>query len=207
MRPHPTLHQSSTKNSSEERVFTAPVRRRHNILRHGFSLIEVTISLGIVASVLIPVVALLPYSMSSMREAIDISSSSRIIERIVSDAQLTDYDDLDDLDGEIRYFDDQSNDITDNYDTDAKIRHLYTARIRVPTVNNSLGGVTLPTRGTSGNSIREFTRRLFIDVATTRGDTSFEFDSAENKKRLESFVTFVSKTKDLSGSEKSFAAP
>jgi uncharacterized protein (TIGR02598 family) len=60
----------------------------------AFTLVEVVLALGVVAFALLPVFALLPAGLSTFREAMDISISAQIVQRVVSDAEETDFDAL-----------------------------------------------------------------------------------------------------------------
>lgn len=156
----------------------------------GFSLIEVTMALGITAMVLVPLLAILPHSMKNMREAIDVSVSSRILEEIASEAQLMKFDDLDKLEtenGGIRHYDVQGNDVTNEGGSDI----VYSARIEVPN-STATGGVELPQ---SSLKTDNYARRIRIDVAVTRG-ADFDFDDPDNYRDMQSFVTIVSKLRD-----------
>lgn len=157
----------------------------------GFSLIEVTMALGITAMVLVPLLALLPHSMKNMREAIDVSISSRILEEIASEAQLMAFDDLDKLDnreGGMRGYDVGGNALDSSSDEDV----VYTARIDVEDATGRNSAVRLP-RSTLETS--RYARRISIDVAVTRG-LQFDFDDPENFRSMQSMVTIVSKMRD-----------
>ncbi len=60
----------------------------------GFSLVEVALALGIVAFALIPVFSLLPIGMSSFKRGMDLSVGAQITQRIVDEAQQSDFDTL-----------------------------------------------------------------------------------------------------------------
>ncbi len=77
----------------------------------GFSLVEVTMSIGIVSFAFVALFALLPVGMTQFREAMDSSVKTQIIQRVVADAQQTDFDLLRAKPTEIRYFDDQGTDL------------------------------------------------------------------------------------------------
>ena len=96
----------------------APSRRRSTI--RAFSLIETAIALGIVAFVLVALMGMLPVGLSSFRQSIDATVCAQIIQRIVSDAEQSDFDLLSkkatSTDATFfvlptRYFDDQGNEI------------------------------------------------------------------------------------------------
>lgn len=81
------------------------VSRRAGVL--GFSLIEVVVSLGIVATVLVALLAMVGIGTNTMRDAADLTAEARVVEDVLGDVQLADWDDVERLDGEVRYYDDQ----------------------------------------------------------------------------------------------------
>lgn len=91
----------------------------------AFTLVEVTLSIGIVAFAFLSVFGLLPTGTTIFRQAMDTSVGSQIAQRVFNDAQQTDFDQLilDKNDNTIacnatglksaRYFDDQGTEVTD----------------------------------------------------------------------------------------------
>ena len=91
--------------------------------RAAFSLVEVVLAIGIVAFAFVALFSLLPIGMGVFREAMDTSVSAQIVQRIVSDAEETDFDVLKDDPGNskggdgnyfalpLRYFDDQGTEV------------------------------------------------------------------------------------------------
>lgn len=62
--------------------------------RAGFSLVEVTIAIGIVAFAFISIIGMLPVGLSSFNDAIDSTVTSQISQRLFSEAQQVRYADL-----------------------------------------------------------------------------------------------------------------
>jgi uncharacterized protein (TIGR02598 family) len=93
--------------------FTARIRRA------GFSLVEVTVATGIAAFGIITLLGLLPSGMSMFRDAMNVTVSSQIAQRLIKEAVQTDYDLLIETTGEsapvpgqpvvkdVRYFTDE----------------------------------------------------------------------------------------------------
>lgn len=83
-----------------------PPRRPH--VRAAFSLVEVTLALGLVAFALISVLGLMPVGLTTMREAMDQTTQSQISRRVAGEMMLTPFSKLDAwlANGPI-YFDDQ----------------------------------------------------------------------------------------------------
>ncbi len=71
--------------------------RRGARARRAFSLVEVTIAIGIVAFAFVALVGVLPVGLQTFRRAVDASVSAQITQRIINDIQQTDFDIL--LDG------------------------------------------------------------------------------------------------------------
>ena len=91
----------------------------------AFSLIEVVLAIGIVSFAFVGMFALLPAGMTIFRQAIDNSIGSQIVQRIVNEAQQTDFPVLTAAPVTTRYFDDQGNEVT------AANNSLYTAEVSV----------------------------------------------------------------------------
>ncbi len=62
--------------------------------RRAFSLVEVTLALGIAAFGLVAAVGLIPVGLSTMRDAMDDTAQSMISDRIAGEAALTSFEDL-----------------------------------------------------------------------------------------------------------------
>lgn len=67
--------------------------------RSGFTLIEVTISLGIVAFAMVSLVGLLPAGLSNFRTAMSQTIESQIVQGLSEEIALTDFANLADLEG------------------------------------------------------------------------------------------------------------
>lgn len=74
----------------------------------GFSLIEVTLALGVVSFALVAVLGLIPVGMVAFRKAVDVSVGSQIVQQVVADFQQADFATLTQAQAPAyRYFDDQ----------------------------------------------------------------------------------------------------
>ncbi len=116
----------------------------------GFSLVETALALGIIAFGLTALVALLPGGLSQFRTAMDLSIGAQIYQRVVTDVEQMEFDQLLASGGSspdqffalpTRFFDDQGNEVSEN---DA-LRIVYHARVRV-----SPPGPAVVTGGASG---------------------------------------------------------
>jgi uncharacterized protein (TIGR02598 family) len=119
--------------------------------RGGFSLVEVVLAIGVVAFAFVAIFALIPAGMSISRQAMETSVGSQIAQRVINDAQQTDFNELiKDAGGKAiiganqtgrkaeRYFDDQGSELLIAKKSEA-IYHVNT-RIAPATVLPQNGG-------------------------------------------------------------------
>lgn len=81
--------------------------------QHGFSLIEVTMAIGIVAFAFVGLMGLLPVGMSAFNHAIDSTVEAQIAQRVFAEAQQVKFTDLDQVAG-LTYFDQEGTMIGEN---------------------------------------------------------------------------------------------
>lgn len=96
--------------------------------RSGFSLMEVTISLAIVAVACIPLLGMLPAGMQTMRDGRREVIEAEVVRLLTNELSLSDWsdtNDLEDWENDFRYFDDQGVPLED------KEGAIYTAKIEV----------------------------------------------------------------------------
>lgn len=86
--------------------------RRCGLCLAAFSLVEVTLALGIMSFALVGLIGLLPVGLSTFRSAMDNSISTQISQRLLNEAGQTDFDQLLATPQTVRYFDDQGNELT-----------------------------------------------------------------------------------------------
>lgn len=104
-------------------------RPKNSHSQSAFSLVEVTISIGIMAFALVGIYGLLPTGLNVFRQALNTSVSSQIIQRVLNEVQETDFNQLtlganaaddksflkknplDPQTGSVRWFDDQANEL------------------------------------------------------------------------------------------------
>ena len=141
--------------------------------RSGFSLVEVTLAIGIVAFAFVALFALLPQGMSQFRRTMETTLSTQIAQRVITDAQQTDFAKLvDDAGGEakdgltfrapvrgdarLRFFDEDGNEVkvTDgqardpaSLDAEQRLRITYWVNTRI------MPKAPLPT-GDGGTEVR-----------------------------------------------------
>ena len=71
-----------------------PFDSRRVCKANGFSLVEVTLAIGVVAVAFLALFSLLPVGMGLFREAMDTSVSAQIVQRVVGDATETEFEQL-----------------------------------------------------------------------------------------------------------------
>ncbi|MEO6741190.1 MAG: Verru_Chthon cassette protein B [Chthoniobacteraceae bacterium] len=71
------------------------VRRQLSVFRSaGFSLVEISLALAVIAVALVALLGLMPSGMSNFRAALDSQIAGEIFQRVVADAQEADFDTL-----------------------------------------------------------------------------------------------------------------
>jgi uncharacterized protein (TIGR02598 family) len=83
---------------------------------NAFSLVEVTLALGIVAFSLVTLLGLMPMGLATFHKAVETSVSSQIVQQVVTDVEQTDFSQLTTSATGVtqlglRYFDDQGNEL------------------------------------------------------------------------------------------------
>ena len=128
--------------------------------KSGFSLIEVVIAIGLVALVMVPVVALLGTAIDTSREAFAQVNDARIGAELVGELQQAEWDDLASWNGRKIYYDYQGQRLPDGTQEDA----VFTAQIQV---KGSLGGLGLGTTAPAGNP---FLRQVIVAISSRPGE-------------------------------------
>lgn len=92
----------------------------------GFSLVEVTIALGIVGFAFLPLMGLLPVGLASFRSAIDQTALSQIVQKIGNESQQSDFDAVT-TPSNFRFFDEQARELDASRSSEA----IYQSRLIV----------------------------------------------------------------------------
>lgn len=164
----------------------APTSRRSG----GFSLVEVTLALAIVATVLVALLALLPYGMDQVREAKSTLVESRIAHELVGELQVADwgrapnFTKLKAFDGAVRYYDGEGTVIADTKD-ETKQTSIYKARVEIPNEPAHLPGQ----QGAQGR----YLRRVTVKVAFAPGDLEIDWESKKVPPPFRTFTTALVK--------------
>jgi len=93
------------------------LQRKYRLASAAFSLVEVTLALGIVTFSVLTLVGLIPMGLTTFHKAVNTSVSSQIVQQVVTDVQQTDFNELVSSTSQVnqqalRYFDDQGNELT-----------------------------------------------------------------------------------------------
>ena len=163
----------------------------------AFSLVEVVLAIGVVAFGFIAIFALVPAGMGIFRESMDTSVSAQIVQRVVSDATETDFEQLiaskdNTVSGSyyalpVRYFDDQGTEVkvVNPATLTATERQgiLYWVRVRGslpgkanPTEHKADFPTSLPSRGSNRFNPRD-TTFLTVQIASNPAGKALEIDS------------------------------
>ncbi len=149
----------------------------------GFTLIEVTIAMGICATVMIALLGLLPMSLDQMRDSRIMTSMARISEDIINDVQLMKWEEMELLDGEKREYDDQGTRVRNVVSQDAQ--RVYTAEIEV-----ELEGIFVPGQTEVRN---DYAKRITIYMGPSRGESVNMQMLAETDDRYKKVSTVIAR--------------
>ena len=86
--------------------------RPHPRAAAAFTLIEVTLAIGIVAFAFVALFGLLPIGMTNFRQALDTSLTTQIAQRIINDLKQSDFDTVKQTTLSMRYYSEQGDDMT-----------------------------------------------------------------------------------------------
>ena len=77
----------------------------------GFSMVEVTMAIGIFGFAFTAIIGLIPMGLNNFRQAMDASVGAQICQRVINDVQQTDFDTLTGTSSVDRYFDEEGNEV------------------------------------------------------------------------------------------------
>jgi uncharacterized protein (TIGR02598 family) len=103
-------------------------------LTRGFTLVEVTLSMGVISVAMVSVLGLLPVGLTTFRQAMTNTVESQIVQGLSNDVLLTNFDNLQDLAGEEYDFDNDGRPIKSG--GTAGNPRIYTARMILRPMNN-----------------------------------------------------------------------
>jgi uncharacterized protein (TIGR02598 family) len=165
---------------------------RNRVRNAAFSLVEVTLAMGIAALGIIAVLGLMPQGMEMSRKTGEMTAHRQILEQITNNlAQMT-WADLTNLSASAAsqnrfFYDDQGAQVADQSDPLLAIVAAVDVQ-RLSTTQNS-GGAVLP----SGKTTEDYLMRAVIKVATTT-DPNFDF-SDDNYRGYITTPFYIAKSK------------
>jgi uncharacterized protein (TIGR02598 family) len=145
----------------------------------GFSLVEVTIALGVVSFALVALFGLLPTGLTTFRSSIDRSVASQIAQGIINEARQTDFTNLGSLataSGSPKLFTEDGQETTD------AAKSIYVAAITVEP------GVAIPSATSFANSSMA---KIRVRVANSPGGSETPITS--NSTSVQDFTAFIPK--------------
>lgn len=136
---------------------------------NAFSLVEVTLALGIVAFSLVTLLGVMPMGLSTFHKAVETSVSSQIVQQVVTDVEQTDFGSLTSSTTGVtqlglRYFDDQGNELPSATSPGA----IYQVNVVVNTTPVFSGGNSAATPSLAC---------LTIDIVTNPGRAALTYNS------------------------------
>lgn len=152
--------------------------REHWQAGSAFSLVEVVLAIGIVSFAFVGLFGLLPAGLTVFRQAIDNSVGSQIVQRLVNEAQQTDFPVLTAAAPTKRYFDDQGNEVTSANES------LYTAEVSV------LAKTEMPAAATRAT---ESLATITIKLANNPAHNSSPFDPG-SKVPYATYFAYIAKS-------------
>ena len=167
----------------------------------AFSLVEIALALGIMAFALVAVFGLMPLGMTTFKKAMDLSVGSQIAQRVIGDAQQSDFDKLITPAGAsapataafvnpVRYFDDQGQ---EGLSTQSGMIYMVNTRVVPSTYVPSTGNPT--TTGVQNVHIAT----VSVQVANNPGRTALTPDGTllwtpSNAVPIATFSTFIARS-------------
>jgi len=192
--------------------------KKNSNRRQGFSLVEVTIAMGIAALASVTLLGMIPEGQESMRDAGDRAIMGRIHQGILSEIQLTPFGKgtgtelIDSFNGKERYYDNQGELLVVNASIPDRssvgqiresLEHVYSAKIHIPkpaggSVPKSVGGAGYSGIKLGGTDVNPNVRTVIIEVAMVSGRDSqsspFDWEKEKNFSTIKTYQTMVVKT-------------
>ena len=156
----------------------------------GFTLIETVLAIGIVATVLIALLGLLPTGSEILSEAGRGTVGARVAQQLIGEVQLAEYDDIDQFNNKTHYYNDMGTEVPQ-----ADPTRVYTALIEVESGNPEIPGA----------KESDYLRRVIIKVSNNPGIPDFSNPTEDgegagkshksNYNRYSTLVVFTGKDK------------
>ncbi|MBC8001056.1 MAG: Verru_Chthon cassette protein B [Opitutaceae bacterium] len=134
--------------SLHQRQFTAGLSDNLSPLRHpnssarttahhrsGFSLVEVVLALGIFSFAIVGIVGLIPIALQTHMDAKTGTIQAQIHQSLAAEALLTDFSKLTELNGKLRYFDEEGVEVFDGSSAQRIAQRIFTSKMVVTSVS------------------------------------------------------------------------
>ena len=129
-------------------------RKRGN--RSGFSLVEIVVAVGIVATVMVALLGMIPTGLNTVNEAAHTMSEIRIAQQVLGEVQLTDWREIEQWESDGPYFYDLEG---TKLETEDSNKVVYTCEVEV--------GEPAPMLGS--RRINPYMKRITVKVSNKRG--------------------------------------
>lgn len=156
-------------------------RPRQNL---GFSLIEICVAVGIVATVMVALLGMIPTGLNTVNEAADTMAEIRIAQQVIGEMQMADWQDVDKWDSKPYYYDVEGNKLDSpeagivKYTCRVEIRRDFS--LPLADENRYLKGITVKVASKRGNidfsdnaPVKEYRQFSGVSVMT---ESDREFD-------------------------------
>ena len=175
----------------------------------GFTLIEVTLAVGISAIALVGLLAMIPQGVMTMKQATDTAIEARIHQQLVAEIAQTDWQHRGKYDyrapgSDVRFFDDQGIQIA----KDSQQRAIYTVRLVLPGADNGgskisrslperLGGKPGQLFDTSSTQKAEPMQLIIMEITSAPSITSItDFDEKQNWPQIRTYRSTMTRLVD-----------
>jgi uncharacterized protein (TIGR02598 family) len=137
------------------RDFAVCSRRASRSRLAGFTLVEVTLAIGIISFAFVTMFGLLPVGLNVSRQAMDTTIEAQIVQQMKTQALQTDFSMLDSLNNvDAQYFDDQGKEVAANVSVFTAKYAAVSADTKLPdgSVTRSLKTIAITVSNTKGTS-------------------------------------------------------
>lgn len=161
------------------RKLTSSLSKKGFFGRSGFSLVEVTLALGMVAFSLLSLVSLVPMGLTTFHKAVNTSVSSQIVQHVVTDFQQTDFSALSQQ-NPLLYFDDQANELPATGGAPSGTIYFVNVVVNTP---------TFVPGGTSSSNLAS----VIIEIVTNPGNRTLTYDANHSVQEDSTHGIYVSR--------------
>jgi uncharacterized protein (TIGR02598 family) len=150
--------------------FDATMKKTKPFLKRGFSLVEVTLAVGVLSFALVALFGMLPVGLQVFREAVDTTAQNQIMQKLTTLAEQTEFTKLDGAvatkvssaadretaSAKFYYFNDQGEEVFDEKDAVYTAGLTYTASTNLPNAAKTIVSQSIAT--------------LWVDIYNNKGN-------------------------------------